>query len=161
MAAPTSMASRILRAGLLTGVMDGMFSSILSVAFYDSSATRLFQGVAGVLIGAQPAMDGGVPTALLGLLMHFAVAFAWSILFVMVCLRLAWLRNLIASKHGVLKVAALYGPFIWSFMSLVVIPLLIQRPPSITTRWWIQFFGHIPFVGLPIVAMAKQHPDRR
>jgi uncharacterized membrane protein YagU involved in acid resistance len=152
---------RFLLAGLVTGVVDGLFSSVLSVAFYDSSVTRLFQGVAGVLIGAQPAMDGGIPTALLGLLMHFGVAFAWSILFVTVVLRLAWVRDLAASKYGVLKVAALYGPLIWSFMSLVVIPLLIQRPPSITPRWWIQFFGHIPFVGLPIVAMAIQDPDRR
>jgi len=50
------------------------------------------------------------------------------------------------------KVAALYGPFIWMVMSLVVIPLLLHRPPTITIRWWIQLIGHIPFVGVPIVA---------
>ena len=37
-------------------------------------------------------------------------------------------------------------------MSIVVIPLLLHRPPTIGLRWWIQFFGHIPFVGVPIVA---------
>jgi hypothetical protein len=37
-------------------------------------------------------------------------------------------------------------------MSLAVIPLFTHRPPSITFRWWVQFFGHFPFVGLPIVA---------
>jgi hypothetical protein len=39
-------------------------------------------------------------------------------------------------------------------MSLVVIPLASGRPPSITVRWWIQLFAHIPFVALPIVTVA-------
>ena len=37
-------------------------------------------------------------------------------------------------------------------MSLVVIPLLVRRPPTIGFRWWVQLVGHFPFVGLPIVA---------
>ena len=53
---------------------------------------------------------------------------------------------------GVVGIAALYGPFIWLVMSLIVIPMLLHRPPKITGRWWIQLLGHIPFVGLPIVA---------
>lgn len=45
--------------------------------------------------------------------------------------------------------------FAWSaVMSLIVIPLLVHRPPTITVRWWIQLLGHIPFVGLPIVASS-------
>ncbi|HEY5546895.1 MAG TPA: hypothetical protein VIK50_12660 [Gemmatimonadaceae bacterium] len=43
--------------------------------------------------------------------------------------------------------------------SLVVIPLGTKQPPSITYRWWIQFFGHIPFVASPIVWSLK--PARR
>lgn len=39
-------------------------------------------------------------------------------------------------------------------MSLAVIPLLLHRPPVINVRWWVQFFGHIPFVGLPIALTA-------
>lgn len=66
-----------------------------------------------------------------------------------------------ASSFGVFKVAALYGPAIWMVMSLVVIPLLVHRPPSITYRWWVQFFGHIPFVALPIVASVARGQLRR
>jgi hypothetical protein len=40
-------------------------------------------------------------------------------------------------------------------MSLAVIPILVHRPPAITYRWWIQWFGHIPFVGIPIVASSS------
>ena len=52
-----------------------------------------------------------------------------------------------------LAVAAVYGPIIWMVMSLVIIPLSTHRPPAINIRWWVQFFGHIPFVSLPIVAL--------
>lgn len=143
--------SLLLRAGLLTGVTDGLFSSVLSVFFYRSTVTRLFQGVASTLLGTR-AFDGGVPTAVIGVLMHFGVAFGWSAVFLFLVMRSPWIRRLLASPYGVVKVASLYGPFIWMVMSLVVIPLLVHRPPAINVRWWIQLIGHIPFVGLPIVA---------
>jgi hypothetical protein len=142
--------SRLVRAGLVTGVIDGLFSSVLSVVFYQSTVTRLFQGVASVVLGRE-ALDGGGRTALLGILMHFAVAFGWSAVFLFLA-RSTWVRRFLESRFGVLKVASVYGPFVWMVMSLALIPLFTRRPPSITVRWWVQFFGHIPFVGLPIVA---------
>lgn len=152
----TSTASRILLAGLFTGVADGLFSSVLSVAFYGSSVTRLFQGVASVPLG-RGALNGGVPAAAAGIAMHFAVALAWSFIFSTVALRLPWLQRLLTSPFGVAKISVLYGPLVWIVMSLIVIPALTGRGPSITSRWWTQFFGHIIFVGLPIVATLR-HP---
>ena len=143
--------SRLVRAGLLTGVTDGLFACVLSAGFYGSTVTRLWQGVAGTLLG-KAAFDGGTATALVGVLMHFGVAFGWSAVFLALYERSPGVRRLVASPHGVMKVAAVYGPFIWLVMSLVVIPLLVHRPPSITNRWLVQLIGHFPFVGLPIVA---------
>lgn len=145
--------SRLVRAGLLTGVVDGLFSSVLNVVAYESTVSRLFQGVASVLLGKE-AYDGGTPTMVIGVLMHFGVAFAWSAVFLFLVLRSRWVRALRASPYGVIKVAALYGPFIWMVMSLAVIPILVHRPPTISARWWIQLIGHIPFVGVPIVASS-------
>jgi hypothetical protein len=150
----TTKASRIVAAGLATGVTDGLFSSVLSVAFYGSTVTRLFQGVAGVLIG-RGALDGGAPAALLGIAMHFGVALTWAAIFAIGAMRLDWVQKLAHSRYGVVKIAAVYGPLIWMAMSLVVIPVLTHRPPSITSRWWTQFFGHVPFVAMPIVAISK------
>jgi hypothetical protein len=140
--------------GIVTGIIDGLFSSVLSVAFYHSTVHRLFQGVASVLIGPG-ALKGGTRTMLLGILMHFGVAFAWSILFWILVDRVDRIRILMLSPTGVAAISSLYGPIIWMTMSLVVIPLLAQRPP-INYRWWIQFFGHIPFVALPIVACTRR-----
>jgi hypothetical protein len=150
---------RLVRAGLLTAVVDGTFSSVLSAVFYGSTVARLWQGVASTLIGSK-AFEGGTRTVLLGVLMHFGVAFTWSAVFLLIVWRLQWIRGIVASSFGVVKVAALYGPSIWMVMSFVVIPLLTHRPPAITYRWWIQFFGHIPFVALPIVASITRGQPR-
>lgn len=151
--------SRLVRAGLMTGVIDGLFSSVLSVAAYHSTVPRLFQGVAAVLLGT-PALDGGIPTAVLGVLIHFGVAFGWSAVFLILVIRSAWIRRLLTSQYGVVKIASLYGPFIWMVMSLAVIPSLMHRPPAINIRWWIQLIGHIPFVGIPIVASIGRGASR-
>ena len=142
-----------MRAGLLTAVTDGLFSSILSAFFYHSTVTRLFQGVAATLLGPS-AIDGGRRTALIGIAMHVGVAFGWSAVFVFGLMRVPAIRRILASNYGIIKVAAIYGPCIWMVMSLVVIPQLVHRPPAITFRWWVQFFGHIPFVAVPMIAMA-------
>lgn len=150
--------ARLVRAGLMTGIVDGLFSSVLAAVFYGSTVTRLFQGVASTLIGPD-AFAGGASTALLGVLMHFGVAFGWSAVFLFGVLRWRWIGRLVASRYGVIKVASLFGPFVWIVMSLAVIPLLTQRPPAIGFRWWVQLLGHIPFVGLPIVASAAADPE--
>jgi uncharacterized membrane protein YagU involved in acid resistance len=147
----TEKMSRLVRAGLLTGVTDGLFATVQSAVTPGSTVMRLWQGVASTVLG-KSAYEGGIPTALLGVLMHFCVAFGWSAVFLFVVMRSSWVRRAVSSPSGVIGVAALYGPFIWLVMSLVVIPLLVHRPASITSRWWIQLIGHIPFVGLPIVA---------
>ena len=147
--------SRLARAGLLTGITDGLFSSVLSVFFYDSTVTRLFQGVASTLLGREAALEGGTRTALIGVLMHFGVAFGWSAVFLFLVMRSAWARRMLASPYGAFKAASWYGPLVWLVMSLIVIPLLVHRPPTINLRWLVQLIGHIPFVGLPIAGIAK------
>jgi hypothetical protein len=149
-ATPAPSAAALWRAGLITAVTDGLFSSILNAFFYGSTVMRLWQGVASVLLGGG-ALQGGLPTALIGLLMHVAVAFAWSAIFFAIARFAAPVRRTIRSIPGILAVAAIYGPVVWLAMSLLVIPSLTQRPPAVTFRWWVQFAGHMVFVGLPIV----------
>jgi hypothetical protein len=146
--------SRLVRAGLLTAITDGIFACALSVFAYGSTVVRLWQGVASTLLGKE-AFEGGAATAMVGVLMHFGVAFGWSAVFIFLVLRSRWVRDLLASSYGPAKVGFLYGPFIWSVMSLIVIPLLVHRPPTIGARWWVQLIGHIPFVGIPIAAASR------
>lgn len=148
---------RLLRAGLLTGITDGLFSSILAAFVYGSTVTRLWQGVASVPLGAA-ALDGGLRTAAIGLLMHVGVAFSWSAVFLLLTMSSSWLRSVLTTSTGVATVAAVYGPLIWIVMSMALIPLFTHRPPAINIRWWVQLVGHAPFVGLPIVALIANRP---
>lgn len=138
----------LVRAGLLTGISDGLFATV-SAVLSGSTVTRLWQGVASTLLGPS-SFERGTESAMIGVLMHFGVAFGWSAVFLALLALWPRLRALLVPPYGPLKVAAVYGPFIWLVMSLLVIPLLLQRPPAITYRWWVQLIGHFPFVGLPI-----------
>jgi len=155
-----SALSRIGRAGLATAIVDGIFAVVLNVGIYDGTFARLWQNIAFTLLG-RAAFDGGGRTVGIGLLMHCGVALAWSAVFVGLAQRSARVRGVLRSPSGVLKVGAVYGPFIWIVMSMVVIPLLVQRPPApITVRWWVNFIGHIPFVGWPLVWAARSAEER-
>jgi hypothetical protein len=88
------------------------------------------------------------------------VAFGWSAVFLFLMMRSSWVRSVLASRFGVVKIALLYGPFIWMVMSLAVIPILAHRAPTIGIRWWIQLIGHFPFVGIPIVASSSRRTSR-
>lgn len=148
---------RLLRAGLLCGLIDGLFSSVLTV-LYGRTVIRLFQGIAATAFGAGM-LERGTQAALLGLAMHFTVAFTWSAVLLLLITQVPSLARVLSEPYGVIKVAAVYGPMVWVVMSMIVIPLLTKQPPPITYRWWIQFFGHIPFVATPIAWSLK--PARR
>lgn len=143
--------SRLLRTWLTVAVIDALFSSCLSAFFYGSTVARLWQGVAAVPLGPS-ALQGGTRTVLIGLVLHLGVALTWSAIFLILFSSLSWLRSVTSSVGGVLAVACVYGPLIWMTMSFVVIQYFTHRPPTISFRWWVQFFGHIPFVALPVVA---------
>jgi hypothetical protein len=153
-----SVWSRLARAWLLTAVVDGLFSSLLVKFAYGSTVTRLWQGVASVPLGPS-ALDGGVRTALIGVAMHFGVALTWSTVFLILFSGVGALRALTASRFGLVLTASIYGPLIWMTMSFVVIQHFTHRPPTINNRWWVQWFGHIPFVALPIVASIARGDD--
>ena len=148
------LTSRLLRAWLLTAVVDALFASTMSATVYRSTVARLWQGVAATLLGPS-SFEGGGRTVAIGLVMHLGVALAWSIVFLALYESSPRLRAVAASPGGVVKVAAVYGPCIWLVMSLVVIPLLTHRPPAFTLRWFIQLVGHIPFVAIPIVSQIS------
>jgi|SRR5829696_1390812 len=141
----------LVRAWLTIAVVDAIFATTLPVVAYGQPLGRVWQGVASVLLGPS-AMQGGARTMLVGLVMHFGVALAWTAVFLTLALLLPRLRHLIATPPGVVAVSLLYGPAIWMIMSFVVIPRLTGRPATVNVRWWVQLLAHVPFVGIPIVA---------
>src|SRR5262249_53129337 len=124
---PKNQASRFILAWLATGVSEFLFAVVLTLCLYHGPFPRLSQGVAPVLLGPT-AMEGGTRTMVIGIVMHFGVALAWTTVFFFLT-RFGWMQSTLQSSWGSLKVASVYGPFIWAFMSLIVIPVLAHRPP--------------------------------
>ena len=150
---PKNQASRFILAWLATGVSDFLWAVVLSVGIYHSTFAQLWQGVASVPLG-KSALDGGTRTVI-GILLHFGVALAWTTVFFFLT-RFGWMQRALNSRWGALKVASVYGPFIWAFMSLMLIPLFTHRLHPNWFRWTVQAIGHIPFVALPMIAVYQR-----
>lgn len=145
----------LLRAWLVTAVVDFCFASALGVAAYHSTVARVWQGVASVLLGPG-ALQGGARTFAVGVALHFCVALLWTSLFVALAASMPRLREMISTPAGVLAAAAIYGPLIWCVMSIVVIPRFTGRLPTFAPRWWVQLPAHAAFVALPMVATVAR-----
>lgn len=154
-AAPTApnAALLVLLSTIAVGVLDGSFAIVLYVVMGSSSVARLFQGIASALIGPV-AYSGGVKTFALGVVLHFLVALAWSVIFLLALRATRIIPRMLAWRFGALDVAVWYGPLVYVVMSLALIPLFTHRVPPITTNWIIVLIGHIPFVGLPITLIV-------
>src|SRR5499426_4625272 len=69
----------ILYGGLAVGVLDGLAAVILTV-YFGRSVSGMFQYIASGLIG-RASYEGGWATVLLGVALHFLIAFIWATIY--------------------------------------------------------------------------------
>jgi hypothetical protein len=142
--------AKILQAGLIVGTLD-----ILSAFIYyyiKSGKTNflvIFKFIASGLFG-KAAGDGGVAMILAGLILHYAIAFSFTIFFF-------WLypKMNVLSKNRIVT-GIVYGLFVWAVMNLVVVPLsnTVHRPFKIEGAL-INMGILIVCIGLPLSFMAN------
>lgn len=115
-------AKKILFAVLLVGTLD------ISAAFiqvYLQSGKSPFKPVLKFIAAGLFGKDSGLSedaTLLAGLLIHYFIAAAFTVFFLLVVARLSF-----AKTHRLLT-GILYGAFIWAVMNLLVLPLTKIRP---------------------------------
>ncbi|HYC72096.1 MAG TPA: hypothetical protein VEB66_12860 [Opitutaceae bacterium] len=147
----TGPARAILWAGLLCGLLDIGFV----IAYYGTTAgappTRILQSVAAGLLGRQAATAGGVPTAALGLFLHFVISFGAAAVFYLASRRVRFL-----TRHA-LAAGVLYGAAVWLFMQLVVLPLSAVPPARFPPPApWPVIIAHLTCVGPPIALAVRR-----
>ncbi len=145
---PRSAVRAVAWAGLLCGVLDLAF-----VIFYyhEAGPQRILQSVAAGLLGRTAATQGGWPTALLGLFLHFVIAYGAAGVFYAASRRLGFLVRQ-APVSGVL-----YGAAVWLFMQLVVLRLSAVPPKSFPPPNWLPvFLAHLTCVGPPIALAVRR-----
>jgi hypothetical protein len=141
---PTSNpAKAIAIAGLTCGVMD-ISAALIVYGVMGAKPFRLLQGIAAGVLGPS-AYRGGVPTALLGLALHFVIAFGAATAFFLA----SWFIPFVL-KHAVVS-GVLYGIAVYFFMNRVVVPLsAATKFPFSSKMMLIGVVIHIFCVGLPI-----------
>jgi hypothetical protein len=150
------MASRgaiLVRSWLTLGVVDGISAVLISRA-RSSTATiaKTFQGVAYALLG-KDAQTGGTPAALLGIAMHFVVAFSWVAVYFGAYSALPALRRITLRPLGIALVGMPLGAFIWFFMNVVVFPLTrIAGHAPFNSPFFLTHLVHHTLVVGPLVA---------
>lgn len=138
------------------GILDGLFAIVLFVHVMKvTTPVRVFQGIASAVLGPD-SFSGGLATAALGVLLHFAVAHAWSAVYYLALRMWPVLQRVVASPARAAVIGLAYGPVVWLLMNFVVVPMTRSRPTPVTARSFLPvLIGHMFVVGLPIALVIR------
>ena len=141
----------ILGTALLVGTLDISAAFLNSYIRADVSPIIVLQFIASGLIG-DPSFEGGILTALLGLVLHYFIALAWTFI------DFYFISKINFTAKYKYSAGLLYGIFIWLIMNLVVVPLSntpVLHLDSVQKLIGISFI--IFLIGLPISIMYHKY----
>jgi uncharacterized membrane protein YagU involved in acid resistance len=127
-------------------MLDGL-SAIGITLLFGGKVIRTFQGIAGGVLGPR-AFQGGVDAVLLGVALHFVIAFGAAAVYYLASRYLPFLID------RALLAGVLYGIAVHFFMQFVVIPLSAIGPRPLAMRNFVAvLIAHIVVVG-PSIALT-------
>ena len=107
----------ILYGGLVVGIFDMLFAFTFYGLILGAKPLRIFQSVASGVLGRTTAIEGGIRSFLLGILLHFVVATCIATVYYLATLTLPVLL-----RHAVVS-GLMYGMIAYLGMNYVVVPL--------------------------------------
>ena len=140
----------------LTGLLAGTLDAAAAIIVYNTGPASLFKFIASGGFGAGRAFSGGDIMILWGVIFHYLIAFAWTLLFFFIYPASPWLRK---NKY---VTGLLYGIFVWVIMNGVVIPLseIAQRPFNLNGAL-IGLSILMIAIGLPISVLTHRYYSRK
>jgi len=145
-----STSAALIGGTLVAGSCDITFAILFWWFRAGVGPTRVLQSVASGLIGRQAAISGGMKTALLGLFLHYFIAFCFVLFYWLMAKALPVLR-----RHAVI-LGSIYGLGIYFVMNYVVIPLsATKRGPFNMLSFVLSLIVHAFLIGLPAALFAK------
>lgn len=143
----------IVYGGLAVGVLDLLDAMFFFGVRNGVKPIRILHSIAAGLIGRDRAINGGIKTALLGLFLHFLIAFIMATVFYFLSLVFPMLIRQ-AITWGMI-----YGVACYFVMTYVVLPLSAVPPRTGPIPWAVFLngvIGHALLVGLPIALVARR-----
>jgi len=146
----------ILLTGLLVGTLDMTSACINVYLSFGMHPMPLFKYIATAIEG-KPAMAGGTSEAVLGVALHYTVAYIWTILFFVLYPKVSLMQK---SK---VATGILYGLFMWVMMNLVIVPLTnVPKPKHFNpTQAGINAAILIVVIALPLAFIAGNYYSKR
>jgi hypothetical protein len=142
----------VIGGGLLIGILDGLDAVIFYRIADRVSPHTIFQGIASGLLGPR-SFRGGWLTVLLGIGLHFLIAFGAATVYYAACLKIPFLlRNPFLSGPA-------FGLAVYGFMYGFILPVsAIPFKPSGTFGAALidELLAHIFLVGLPLALLASR-----
>lgn len=141
----------LLMTACIIAVVDGMAAVAMTYFLHDRSPIIVFQYIASGIIGGE-AFSGGLTTAFIGVLCHFFIAAAWTLLFFI------FHRSVSRLLTGKITKAIVYGILIWTGMNMIVLPLSrVSMGPRDLLQSVIGITVLIFAAGLPIAFRFDQY----
>ena len=145
-----STSAALIGGTLVAGSCDITFAILFWWFRAGVGPTRVLQSVASGLIGRTAAISGGTKTALLGLALHYFIAFCIVLVYWLAAKALPVLR-----RHAVI-LGSIYGLGVYFVMNYVVIPLsATKRGPFNMLSFVLSLIVHAFLIGLPAALFAK------
>lgn len=140
--------STIAAAGLLSGTLDICSAFLYSYIKKSTMPQTVLQNISKVAFGKERFGEVWMQN-ITGLLMHYVIAFGWTILFFLLYPRMKWM-----SRNRILT-GIVYGLFVWTMMNVVLLPLWNYKPfvfnPEVST---INAVILILAIGMPLSFIA-------
>jgi hypothetical protein len=142
----------ILVGGSIAGLLDGLDAVVYYGLTFGATPTGIFHNIASGLLGPR-SFQGGWPTVILGVALHFTVALGAATFYYGVS------RIVPALYRKPWICGAAFGIGLYLFMYHVVLPLSLVHKraiPASPAETLDQLFSHTVLVGLPIALMARK-----
>lgn len=145
----------IFQAGLLAGTIDILSAFLYYYVKSGKNPLNVLNYVSKVALGPNAFTSTGLQQVS-GLLVHFAIAFGWTILFFILYTRIKWLQ---VNKF---VTAIVFGSFVWAMMNVVMLPQWNNKAfefkgETTIVNWLILIVA----IGMPLSFIASRYYHQR
>ncbi len=151
-------ASTIFKSGLLVGTLDILSAFVDYYVASGKNPLAILNYIASGILGKGVIATGGTATMLTGLVLHYLIAFSFTVFFFWLCA-----HTKLLSVNWVLR-GFLYGMFIWIIMNLVVVQLSLVPHGPISAMKFDKILKSalilIGMIGLPLSYIVYRYATR-
>lgn len=148
--------NRFIRAVLIASSIAGILD--LTSAYIDvyirtgKFASNMFQYIAGGLLGLDTSMKGGSEVQMLGLFIHFFLAFTYTLIFFVAHPRLQ------LGRYNKYVIGFVYGFLVGMFMTFVILPMTRLPHHPLDWAWALKGWLILAFMlGIPVAYRANKY----